>query len=353
MSDDGWGQDFPLPAASRGGGSSARRPPAPTAGSLSIGASTFFGGPSATGPPPSKKRRLLKGEESSSEDEPTPAALYRPKSTQVPPTAGTSRAAKARPLAPKSTNRPPAAPVRKQAAAVEDDAADEWDAPRRAPAVSNDTAYWTCCWRNPQTKKHKTWEGDGVLIVRGRKATLRDRDSSKELSSGSLKAAHVEGGEVYTVGSKEVEVESRIPPDQYRNGNVFNGSGAVAVEYPAPAPPPISKSAASFYAQPFAAPAIRRPTAGASTSRAPAPAVPRHDPDAEGAIVMPRPSDSYLRRNNRKCVGDCDFLATNSLRDHAVVDVVLDPHIGKALRPHQVKGVRFLYEVRRWIGDRH
>jgi len=25
---------------------------------------------------------------------------------------------------------------------------------------------------------------------------------------------------------------------------------------------------------------------------------------------------------------------------------VLDPHIGKALRPHQVKGVRFLYEVR-------
>jgi len=302
MSDDGWGDDFPAPVASRGGGSS-KRPPAPTAGSLSIGVSTSYGGPSAPAARPSKKRRLLKGQESSSEDEAPAPSLYRKKSTQVPPTAGTSRArptSSSTALSTKPTNR---LPPRQQQPLFADDY-DEAPAPRAA-AVSDDTAYWTCCWRNPQTKKHKTWEGDGVLIVRGRKATLRDRDSGKELSSGGLKVAFVAVGEVYAVGGKEVEVESRIPPGDYRSGNVFTGSagGAVAVEYAAapPAPPPISKSAASFYASPFAAPPIRRPVAG-SSSKAPAPAVPRHDPEAEGAIVMPRPSDAYLRRNNKKCV---------------------------------------------------
>ena len=304
MSDDGWGDDFPAPVASRGGGSS-KRPPAPTAGSLSIGVSTSYGGPSAPAARPSKKRRLLKGQESSSENEAPAPSLYRKKSTRVPPTAGTSRArpsSSSTALSTKPANRlPPRQPQQPLFADDYDDAL----APRAA-AVSDDTAYWTCCWRNPQTKKHKTWEGDGVLIVRGRKATLRDRDSGKELSSGGLKVAFVAIGEVYAVGGKEVEVESRIPPGEYRSGNVFTGAagGAVAVEYAAapPAPPPISKSAASFYASPFAAPPIRRSVAG-SSSRASAPAVSRHDPEAEGAIVMPRPSDAYLRRNNKKCVG--------------------------------------------------
>ncbi|KAK5051571.1 hypothetical protein LTR84_003223 [Exophiala bonariae] len=52
--------------------------------------------------------------------------------------------------------------------------------------------------------------------------------------------------------------------------------------------------------------------------------VPRHDPKATGALVFKRPRSVP---NGRQ-----------------LVDVVLDPAIGKLLRPHQREGVKFLYE---------
>jgi hypothetical protein len=30
--------------------------------------------------------------------------------------------------------------------------------------------------RTPQTRKHKTWEGDGILVINGSRATLKDQD---------------------------------------------------------------------------------------------------------------------------------------------------------------------------------
>ena len=49
------------------------------------------------------------------------------------------------------------------------------------------------------------------------------------------------------------------------------------------------------------------------------------DADHPDAIVLPRPPGL-------------------SQQDDAVVDVVVDPHIGRQLRPHQIEGVIFLYK---------
>lgn len=54
------------------------------------------------------------------------------------------------------------------------------------------------------------------------------------------------------------------------------------------------------------------------------------NPDAEGAVVMARPPDDHIERNNKKNL--------------PIVDVVLDPQIAKKLRPHQIEGVKFMYE---------
>lgn len=35
-------------------------------------------------------------------------------------------------------------------------------------------------YRKPQTKKHKTWDGDGVLVVQGRLAKLHNGDNGQE-----------------------------------------------------------------------------------------------------------------------------------------------------------------------------
>jgi DNA repair and recombination protein RAD54B len=51
---------------------------------------------------------------------------------------------------------------------------------------------------------------------------------------------------------------------------------------------------------------------------------PRHNPNEAGALVMKRPSDCPKGKQ--------------------IVDVVLDPLLGRKLRPHQREGVKFLYE---------
>jgi DNA repair and recombination protein RAD54B len=52
--------------------------------------------------------------------------------------------------------------------------------------------------------------------------------------------------------------------------------------------------------------------------------VPRHDPSAPGAVIMKR--------------------ITTVPKDKQIVDVVVDPILGKHLRPHQKEGVKFMYE---------
>ena len=61
------------------------------------------------------------------------------------------------------------------------------------------------------------------------------------------------------------------------------------------------------------------------------PVAPRHDPAAPNAVVMARPNASAL--------------AIQRKHKAQVVDVVIDPILARALRPHQVDGVRFMYEA--------
>ncbi|CCU98683.1 unnamed protein product [Malassezia sympodialis ATCC 42132] len=57
---------------------------------------------------------------------------------------------------------------------------------------------------------------------------------------------------------------------------------------------------------------------------------PRYDPNAPGAVVMKRPSMKHQQLFGRGL---------------PVVDVVLDPELARILRPHQIEGVKFMYEA--------
>lgn len=91
--------------------------------------------------------------------------------------------------------------------------------------------------RNPQTKKHKTWEGDAMLVRIGRKATLYDVDGRQcvykypvfssllmrlyfRMSSGSIDDTLEEGRE-YSVGGKEIELDRQITKADYNSGRCF------------------------------------------------------------------------------------------------------------------------------------
>lgn len=155
-----------------------------------------------------------------------------------------------------------------------------------------------------------------MLIIRGHKLVLKDRETSKELATGGLKNVNVNSGDLITVGGKEVELEDRIPQSAVSAGTVFTGkqqnsslsiaaaSSSTTTSFYAPksftAPTPFLPKGKTVISKP----PQHQPQAGPSDSRAAvsSTAKPLHNPNATGAIVMPRAPKALLAHLNKKYV---------------------------------------------------
>ncbi|KAJ5259301.1 DNA repair and recombination protein [Penicillium angulare] len=207
-----------------------------------------------------------------------------------------------------------------------------------------DERFYNVLWRKPTTKKNKTWDGDGILTARAGSVLLRDV-GGKDMGRAAFES-ELEPGKMLYVSGKEVEIEHEIPRREYlagknflqvgkptstrpklptkslamlqrngesnslgRTGSLKRGSSAMDGE---------SKDHSGFgaYKKPYVDDKIMPSN--------PAKIVPRHDPNAPGALVMPRP--------------------TSVPNGKHIVDVVVDPLLTKSLRQHQREGVQFLYE---------
>eukprot|EP00887_Chlorella_sp_A99_P003631 scaffold7.g3631.t1 len=187
---------------------------------------------------------------------------------------------------------------------------------------------------------------DGVLEIKpGNKALLYDTDG-KVVGQSQLRGYSPdqlgEGSEVL-LGSWELEVCEPLPAEKFRSGEAFLRSINLAATAPAAAArsaaqpvaaaggdggfqPPLPGGA---FRPPLPAGAFRPPGGLGGGAQPPAPR-PIHDPHVEGAVVL----------NPRQWQAGAGMLGGRS-----VSPVVLDPYIGRQLRPHQVEGVRFLYET--------
>lgn len=185
-------------------------------------------------------------------------------------------------------------------------------------AVSTE-GYYNVLWRKKTTKKHKTFDGDGVLVVTAGYAVLQDT-TGKDLGRTMMKVLPVVG-DLVSISGKDVEIDSLLSKTDYLAGRPFLRAAA-ATEPPAASFQAVS--ATGFFG---AKPAFKTPLLGSTVlvnthGKEPAP---RHDPAAEGALVMMRP------------------LAVPAGKK--IVDVVVDPYLTQHLRPHQREGVKFLYEA--------
>ncbi|KAH0541965.1 hypothetical protein FGG08_003597 [Glutinoglossum americanum] len=194
--------------------------------------------------------------------------------------------------------------------------------------------YYTVLWRKFTNKKHKTWDGDGVLSVVDGHAHLQDI-SGTSLGKATLKSPLLPGSTL-SVSGKEVEVDSILSRDDYMKGRrllptkVQTPNAQQDIGKPIPAKvrgwPSVIARRASPAILPTAIKRFKNPLLATTVlyktdDREPAP---RHDPHQEGALVMKRP--------------------TSIPKDKRVVDVVVDPVLGKHLRIHQREGVKFMYE---------
>ncbi|KAF2461809.1 SNF2 family N-terminal domain-containing protein [Lineolata rhizophorae] len=201
--------------------------------------------------------------------------------------------------------------------------------------------YYLVLWRKPTAKKHKTWDGDGVLAVSSGYAHLQDvsgRDLGKTTWNSPLLP-----GSTLSVGGKDVEVDAAISRADFMAGKPFLGGGTkittpisttktssanakafaphkpLAPTKPLPSPSaPNTKATKSQFKDPLLNKTVMpRPTSSAVPQA-------RHDPSAPGALVMKRPAVAPKGRQ--------------------LVDVVVDPILSRQMREHQREGVKFLYE---------
>uniref|UniRef100_A0A8C2WWD6 RAD54 homolog B n=1 Tax=Cyclopterus lumpus TaxID=8103 RepID=A0A8C2WWD6_CYCLU len=191
--------------------------------------------------------------------------------------------------------------------------------------------YFSVMWCKASKKKHKRWEGDAVMVTRGRSTTLKDMEG-KDIGKGSgykvSVLASLSEGETLMIGGKEVEVMGVISAEDFARGRCFQ---EVQVQneglHTESAPPPSRCLVSKRFCSPTM---LGRADPPGSKLEEEQVYRPRHDPLAPGALVMPRPSANHQWLNNKSGL--------------PVVDVVVDPFLTNQLRPHQRDGLLFLYE---------
>uniref|UniRef100_A0AAY4DKP1 RAD54 homolog B n=1 Tax=Denticeps clupeoides TaxID=299321 RepID=A0AAY4DKP1_9TELE len=181
--------------------------------------------------------------------------------------------------------------------------------------------YFSVVWCKASSRKHKRWEGDAVLVAKGRSVVLKDMEG-KDIGRGSgYKASELESlceGQTLMVSGKQIEVMGVVATEDYARGRCFTDVGMVPTDAPVVRPA----------AKPFSQPAAK--SGGTKLAKKGREIQPRHDPHVTGALVMPRPAANHQWLYNKAGL--------------PLVDVVVDPHLTKKLRPHQREGVVFLYE---------
>ncbi|XP_073535772.1 DNA repair and recombination protein RAD54B [Phyllobates terribilis] len=182
--------------------------------------------------------------------------------------------------------------------------------------------YFSVVWCKASKKKHKKWEGDAVLITRGRSVTLKDMEG-KDIGKGSgYKLKDLESldeGHTLMIGGKEIEVMGTISAEDFTSGRCFHSAVMASTQAPSDHVPikPFNNLAKDRSKE-------TNPSRDLHNCKA------RHDPSTPNAIVMPRPSTYHQQVFNKP--------------GGAVVDVVVDPYLAVHLRPHQKEGILFLYE---------
>ncbi|KAJ3186291.1 DNA repair and recombination protein rad54b [Gaertneriomyces sp. JEL0708] len=195
----------------------------------------------------------------------------------------------------------------------------------RTDCAQGETAHscYRVVYRKKQHKKHKTWDADGILILRQNVAHLLDQEGKEyePIGSGKVSAADLplQEGETLSVAGKELEVTGSIEWQEYASGKCFISSSV-------PTPTNVLVSQRSNKTQ-FKA------LTPANTVLHAASLTPRHNPLAPNALVMPPLAPQQIPRGAQ------------------VVDVVVDPVISQHLRPHQREGVTFLYQCAMQMKD--
>lgn len=181
-------------------------------------------------------------------------------------------------------------------------------------------------------RKNKAFN-DGILEIKaGNKATLFEPEG-KVVSTITLRGytpSTLGNGSEIIMGNWELEVDAALPAERFTSGEAFIKSAAPSTA--TTTTDSTTKGAFSNRApilNPSGKP-FKRPVAPGAAPLSRPPPQQLHDPRAPGAVILN--PDQWENGSRVDASG------------HPVAAVVLDPLLARHMRPHQIEGVKFLYE---------
>ncbi|GFT14266.1 DNA repair and recombination protein RAD54B [Nephila pilipes] len=80
--------------------------------------------------------------------------------------------------------------------------------------------YYNVLWCKRSSKKHKVWEGDGILIIKNRSALLKDLDGKvidRGIGYKMKEIESLEDGSKFYIGGKECEIQYFMSSEECKN----------------------------------------------------------------------------------------------------------------------------------------
>jgi len=259
------------------------------------------------------------------------------------------------------------------------------------PSDNTPVRHYNALYRKFTNKKHKTWDGDGILTHDGDTATLQDI-SGAPMGRTSCKR-QLETGAELTINGKEVEIDSEISREDFLSGRVFLGTQGkptvreldeqmrTSVKFNAKTIKPevvgveddedeLPKLPLSTYKAPVLSKPLPKPANAArltskgqevKNARPRTPVVVEtaastqsiFNPGArfknpvldKSSLPQVQTGDGPVPRFDPNAEGAVVMRRPlNVPRGKQVVDVVIDPFLSVKLRDHQKEGAKFLYE---------
>ncbi len=204
------------------------------------------------------------------------------------------------------------------------------------------------CRRVTTNKKNKTWTDDGVLAVADGYATLYN-NTGRSMGRTAVAAALTPGFNL-SIGGKQVEIDSCITKNDYiavvnpkaLSQRVHN----IPPSKPKPTQPSTILQPKLSLKEQMKAQIQKEKKENQKQGLQQFSRVAAFKQPLKETTIMPQgPSEMPTPRHNPKAAGAFIFKRPQSPpQGRQMVEVVLDPLLGKQLRPHQQEGVKFLYE---------
>lgn len=208
---------------------------------------------------------------------------------------------------------------------------------------NENTRYFTIMYRKPTTKKHKTWSGDGYATLKASSDKLCFyNEAGKFLGSSMLPSDSDSLFEtLFKAGSNEVQLDYELK----ENAEIRSAKEALSQNMGNPNPPttsttetvPSTKNDGGKYQMPlsqlFSLNTVKRFKSVTKQTN-------------EHMTTVPKTSQNSKAKKYHPVfdVNKIDNPIVMNKNAAAEVDVIVDPLLGKFLRPHQREGVKFMYD---------